>query len=129
MKSELTPSEICNEGVFPLQVFFSMEGKELWVRVKGEVDLESADALRRELEASLDHARPEVLLLDLEGVTFMDSSGLGVILGRYRRLKKQGGRVVICRPQPQVRRLLEISGLSKIMTIHPDGPETAGGVD
>ncbi|KYH31635.1 STAS domain-containing protein [Neomoorella mulderi] len=112
-----------------MQVFFSMEGKELWVRVKGEVDLESADALRRELEASLDHAHPEVLMLDLEGVTFMDSSGLGVILGRYRRLKKQGGRVVICRPQPQVRRLLEISGLSKIMTIHPHGPETAGGVD
>ncbi|MEW8957995.1 hypothetical protein MHOCP_14900 [Moorella humiferrea] len=111
-----------------MQVFFSSEGKELWARVKGEVDLENADLLRRELEASLDHARPQVLLLDLEGVTFMDSSGLGVILGRYRRLKKEGGRVVICRPQPQVRRLLEISGLSKIMTIHPEGPETLGGM-
>ncbi|MDN5344895.1 MAG: hypothetical protein PWQ18_1007 [Clostridia bacterium] len=113
-----------------MQVFFSMEKKELWARVKGEVDLESADHLRQELEASLDHARPEVLLLDLEGVTFMDSSGLGVILGRYRRLKKQGGRVVICRPQPQVRRLLELSGLSKIMTILSEGPERKlGGVE
>jgi stage II sporulation protein AA (anti-sigma F factor antagonist) len=113
-----------------LQVFFSMEGKELWARVKGEVDLESADRLRQELEASLDHARPEVLLLDLEGVTFMDSSGLGVILGRYRRLKKQGGKVVLSRPQPQVRRLLELSGLNKIMTIQAEGPESRrGGVD
>jgi len=107
-----------------------MEGQELQARIKGEVDLETADRLRQELEASLDHARPEVLLLDLAGVTFMDSSGLGVILGRYRRLKKQGGRVVICRPQPQVRRLLELSGLGKIMTIEAGEPATGqGGVD
>ncbi|MBC7325651.1 MAG: anti-sigma factor antagonist, partial [Moorella sp. (in: Bacteria)] len=66
-----------------MQVFFSQEGNELWARIKGEVDLENAGRLRQELEASLDHARPQVLLLDLEGVTFMDSSGLGVILGRY----------------------------------------------
>lgn len=111
-----------------MQVFFSMEGKELQARIKGEVDLETADRLRQELEASLDHARPEVLLLDLAGVTFMDSSGLGVILGRYRRLKKQGGRVILSRPQPQVRRLLEISGLGKIMAIEAAEPVGGQGV-
>ncbi|MGI9861223.1 anti-sigma factor antagonist [Moorella naiadis] len=113
-----------------MQVFFSMEGKELQARIKGEVDLETADRLRQELEASLDHARPEVLLLDLAGVTFMDSSGLGVILGRYRRLKKQGGKVVLARPQPQVRRLLEISGLGKIMAIETgEQVSRQGGID
>ncbi|NLW06398.1 MAG: anti-sigma factor antagonist [Clostridia bacterium] len=104
-----------------------MEGKELWARLKGELDMHSADELRRELEASLDHARPEVLLLDMEGVSFIDSSGLGVILGRYRRLKKQGGRMVICRPKPQVLRLLQLSGLDKIMTIEANGPQNNPG--
>ena len=107
-----------------MQVFFSQEGAKLWARIRGEVDLKSADALRRELEASLDHARPRILCLDLEGVTFIDSTGLGVILGRYRRLAREGGKMVIYHPQPQVRRLLEISGLARLMDIYP--PEGEG---
>lgn len=103
-----------------------MEGKQLWARIKGELDLENADTFRQELEANLDHARPEVLVLDLTGVTFIDSSGLGVILGRYRRLKKEGGKLIIYRPQPQVRRLLELSGLGKIMTIMNENGEQIG---
>lgn len=106
-----------------MQVFFSQEGQALIARVKGELDLSTADRLRQELEASIDHARPRVLYLDLEGVSFMDSSGLGVILGRYRHLTRQGGRVVICRPQPQVQRLLELSGINKLVEIVPDDPE------
>lgn len=113
-----------------MQVFFSMEGKELWARLKGEIDMHAADRLRRELEASLDHARPEVLILDMEGVSFIDSSGLGVILGRYRRLKKEGGTMVICQPKPQVLRLLQLSGLDKIIAIHIEKPErNLGGID
>jgi len=92
--------------------------------------MRSADYLRRELEASLDHARPEILHLDMEGVSFIDSSGLGVILGRYRRLKKQGVRMAIYRPRPQVLRLLQLSGLDKIMTIYTEGPgRNLGGID
>ncbi|WP_157109951.1 anti-sigma F factor antagonist [Thermanaeromonas toyohensis] len=106
-----------------MQVFFSQEGPVLIARIKGEVDLSTAERLRQELEASLDHARAHLLYLDLEGVSFMDSSGLGVILGRYRRLSQKGGKVVICRPQPQVRRLLDLSGLSKIIDIVGEEPE------
>ncbi|HBT47382.1 MAG TPA: anti-sigma F factor antagonist [Peptococcaceae bacterium] len=110
-----------------MQVFFSQEGQALVARIKGELDLGTADRLRQELEASLDHARPRILYLDLEGVSFMDSSGLGVILGRYRRLARQGGKVVICRPQPQVRRLLELSGISKLVDIVSEDPDGFAG--
>lgn len=106
-----------------MQVFFSQEGSALIARVKGEVDLSTADRLRQELESSLEHARAHILCLDLEGVSFMDSSGLGVILGRYRRLSQKGGKVAICRPQPQVRRLLDLAGLSKIMDIVGEEPQ------
>ena len=111
-----------------LQVFFSMEGKDLWARITGEIDMHAAGHLRRELDTSLDHARPESLLLDMKGVTFIDSSGLGVILGRYRRLKKQGGKMIIYKPAPQVLRLLQLSGLDKIMDINAELPKKNPGV-
>lgn len=111
-----------------MQVFFSMEGKALLARIKGELDLDSADRLRQELEASLEHAKPDILVLDMEGVTFIDSSGLGVIMGRYRCLKKQGRKIIITKPQPQVMRLLQLSGLNKIMTISNETIESYPGV-
>ena len=45
----------------------------------------------------------------------MDSSGIGVILGRYKQIKARGGKTMIVRPQPQVDKILELSGLKKIM--------------
>ncbi|MGI9951562.1 anti-sigma factor antagonist [Moorellaceae bacterium AZ2] len=108
-------------------MFFSQDGAALIARIKGELDLGTADRLRHELETSIDHARPRILYLDLEGVSFMDSSGLGVILGRYRRLARQGGKVIICRPQPQVRRLLELSGINKLIEIVSEDPDRSPG--
>ncbi|MGB9663155.1 MAG: STAS domain-containing protein [Moorellaceae bacterium] len=107
-----------------MQIFLSQEGQALVARIKGELDLSTADRLREELEAGISHARPRVLYLDLAGVSFMDSSGLGVILGRYRRLAGEGGKIVICRPQPQIQRLLELSGISKLVEIVAEDAES-----
>ena len=59
----------------------------------GEIDHHAAQSLRREIDAQIDDRLPELLTLDFSGVTFMDSSGVGLILGRGRHIGALGGRM------------------------------------
>lgn len=87
--------------------------------LSGELDLGVADRLRAELDGALERTGANSLLLDLSGVSFIDSSGLGVILGRYRRLSRNGGTVMVTGARPQVRRILELSGLLRVIEERP----------
>lgn len=87
----------------------------LLVRLRGELDLSVADYLRKSLEDNLDKNPINHLVMNLSNVSFIDSSGLGVILGRYKRLSQRGGRVSLVGAQPHVRRILALSGLLTVM--------------
>ncbi|WP_003542572.1 anti-sigma F factor antagonist [Desulfotomaculum nigrificans] len=99
-----------------------IEHKEntLLVRLGGELDLGVADELRLALDKLLHEKKAKHLILNLSRVTFIDSSGLGVILGRYKRLVQQGGQIILVGAQPPVKRILELSGLLQIMQDCPD---------
>lgn len=92
----------------------------LLVRLGGEMDFGVADKLRKALDNELVEKRVKNLVINLSRVTFIDSSGLGVILGRYKRLVNSGGKVILVGAQPQVHRILELSGLVQIMEEYPD---------
>lgn len=96
------------------------EGDVLIVSVYGEFDLSNADFCRRDIEQKISEYKTKHLLFDLGEVTFIDSSGLGVILGRYRRVSESGGKVMISCASPKILRLLELSGLTRLIPIHPD---------
>ena len=85
--------------------------------VRGEVDHHSAKGLREEIDHAMYLYRPETLALDLSGVDFMDSSGLGLILGRYTKLNVLGGKLVVARPTPEIRKLLQLAGADKLFLI------------
>lgn len=87
----------------------------LVVRPGGELDLSVADFIRNNLEESLDREPARNIVFNLSKVSFVDSSVLGVLLGRYKRVAKNGGKIFIVSPQPQVRKILELSGLFRIM--------------
>jgi stage II sporulation protein AA (anti-sigma F factor antagonist) len=87
----------------------------LFVRPQGELDLSVTDDFRKILEDNLKKHPIDHLVFNLSQVSFLDSSGLGVILGRYKRLAQQGGRVSLVGPQPQVHRILTLSGLLTVM--------------
>jgi len=91
----------------------------LIVRLNGDLDLGIADHLRSTLDEALDNQPVRNIILNLAGVSFIDSSVLGVLLGRYKRVMKTGGKVCIVEPQPQVRKILELSGLLRIMDEFP----------
>ena len=71
----------------------------------GEIDHHAAQTLRREIDAQVDDRLPELLTLDFSGVTFMDSSGVGLILGRGRHVSALGGRLTVQNPPRAVRRM------------------------
>lgn len=101
-----------------LQVELEHYRNVLIVRLKGELDHHTADSVRMQMEDAIMRGNSDHVILSLKDLVFMDSSGLGVILGRYKLLKSRGGKMVVCDVNPAVHRLFELSGLFKILTIH-----------
>ncbi|SEO36377.1 anti-sigma F factor antagonist [Propionispora vibrioides] len=91
----------------------------LIVQIEGELDMHGADKFRETIDTALDACGAKNMILDLQDVSFIDSSGLGVILGRYKRLSALDGRILAVHVQPQVAHILELSGLLKIIEVYP----------
>lgn len=104
-----------------MRIDFEVSRNQLLVRLAGELDEHTATQFRESVEARLDEDGERDLLLDLSEVTFIDSSGLGAILGRYKRISQAERRMAVAAASPQVRRILELSGLLKIIPLAGDG--------
>lgn len=89
----------------------------LLVRLQGELDHHSAEQVRLLVDRELGKKGACNLILNLRGLTFMDSSGIGVILGRYRYLERLGRRMALCNVPKTVRKVLDISGVPKIIPV------------
>ncbi|GGD00125.1 anti-sigma F factor antagonist [Pontibacillus chungwhensis BH030062] len=100
-----------------LSVHFETKQHVLLVRLSGELDHHEAENLRNDWQDILSKQNLKHVILNLEALSFMDSSGLGVILGRYKEVKQQGGEMVVCSISPAVQRLFEMSGLFKIIRL------------
>jgi len=96
----------------PLTVTAEQLDDRIRVIAAGEIDMRTAADLRVALDAVLD-GRPSKIMIDLAAVTFMDSTGLGVLVQACTRAGDHG-RVVVINPHPIVRRILEITGLGEL---------------
>lgn len=90
-------------------------GATLVVKLAGEIDQSCAGIIRDKLDRELCLSGIQNMILDFADVVFMDSSGIGMILGRYKQINARGGKMMMIRIQPQVDRVLELSGLKKII--------------
>ncbi|RHW41187.1 anti-sigma F factor antagonist [Neobacillus notoginsengisoli] len=102
-----------------LNIEMEVKGEVLCIRLSGELDHHTAEGLRTNATEAIEAHGIRHIVLNLEGLSFMDSSGLGVILGRYKQLKQLHGELVVCAVTPSVERLLEMSGLFKIIRMEP----------
>lgn len=89
-------------------------GEDLTVLLRGEIDHHSARLLREQIDAAIDKAVPKRLFLDMGGVGFMDSSGIGLIMGRYRRMQTLGGTLTLIHLSETLCRLIRLAGLDRL---------------
>lgn len=83
----------------------------LTVRLDGEIDHSSAAQLRDKIDSKAQSLRPRVLCLDFSGVSFTDSSGVGLVMGRYRQMKLLGGALRVTNMPDSVYKIFAMSGL------------------
>ena len=98
-----------------MEIHASKKGPRMHARLCGELDHHSAEQARNMLDTMLHDITIRDLTLDLSGVTFMDSAGLGVILGRYRILSLRGGKLTVCGMSSAIDRIVRMSGLYAIV--------------
>lgn len=93
------------------------ENRVLTVRLTGEIDHHNAGKMRMEIDEAICHSRPRRLVFDLDGIDFMDSSGLGLIMGRYAVIQRMGGDMILRNPSERVKKIIDLSGLDRIVHI------------
>lgn len=91
----------------------------LLVELKGELDHHTTENARQKIDQQYAEYKLKNIVLDLRGLTFMDSSGIGLIMGRYKNCIEKGGTVVVVSDNAYVEKIFKMSGLQKIINVYP----------
>ena len=84
-------------------------------RLTGEIDHHSAHWLRMDIDTAIQDRSPKELLLDFSEVSFMDSSGVGLVMGRYKNMKERGGRVVLANMPEYIEKVMNLAGMDRLL--------------
>lgn len=98
-----------------LQIMLEHKEKSLVVHLFGELDHHYAIEIREKIDVEIFSSNVDKLIFDFSNVSFMDSSGIGVIMGRYKMMQARGGCVVLAAVNQNVEKLMSVSGLRKII--------------
>ncbi|SEF55005.1 anti-anti-sigma regulatory factor, SpoIIAA [Caloramator fervidus] len=98
-----------------MQLVFDKKDDVLIVKMIGELDHHSAEEVRIKLDNKIDETGLNKIIFDFAGVNFMDSSGIGVVIGRYKKVKEFNGKVALINLKPHVKKVFELGGLFKII--------------
>lgn len=109
-----------------MNVVFKQVKNALIIKPEGEIDAESAKMMRRKIDIEYDTLAVRDMIFDMTNVWFMDSSGIGMIIGRYKRVKALNGVVKIFGADKTVRRIIELSGLGTIVKVYTNEKEAVG---
>lgn len=97
-----------------MQLELTRESGILTAALIGELDHHAAAELRQKIDTAILSCRPRRLMLDLSRLTFMDSSGIGLIMGRYRLMTSLEGDLRLTGTSPRMERMIRLSGLDKL---------------
>lgn len=108
-----------------MAVEINVTGEVVTAYISGELDHHSARFIREEIDSAVEFNMPTLLILNFEGVSFMDSSGIGLVMGRYRNLSKTGAQLHITGASPQIYKVFKLAGIERLArledTIHYKG--------
>ena len=103
------------KGGNELEVIFAVSEHILIAELLGELDHHAAEYVREDIDDAMRENSASCLVLDFSKVRYMDSSGIGVLLGRYRKLSASGGEVVIASCSETVKNILNMAGIFSLM--------------
>ena len=101
---------------------FDVERRDrtLVLTLHGEIDHHSAVQVRTRMDELIWEEKPEKTVLDLSAIEFMDSSGLGLIMGRYSLMQRLGGELTLKNPNPRIVKIFALAGLERMVKIEED---------
>ncbi len=103
-----------------LEVEMFIKRNILYIRFNGELDQNNVEKIRKKVIDLIVKYNIRYLVFNFKNLNFMDSSGIGFIIGRYNYLKKINGSIILCSMNEQIKRIVMLSGLQKICTIKKD---------
>ncbi len=98
-----------------MEIIYEMRGSILVAELYGEMDHHASEKIRKELDDMMELYGVRHLVFDFERVKFMDSAGIGIVLGRYRKLQKEGGSVLITQCSQKIRTILHMAGVFSVI--------------
>ena len=98
-----------------MEIIFDVMGSALVAELFGELDHHAAEKIRERIDEALDSHGSSGLVFDFSGVTFMDSAGIGMVLGRYRKMGESGGRIAIVSCSKTIRNILNMAGIFSVI--------------
>ena len=109
-----------------LDIISKDAGRELTLTLRGELDHHGAKDVMQRMELALDAALPLKLTLDFSGVSFMDSSGIAVVMRAQKRMRALGGGAVLRQVPPQAKRVFDAAGIFRIIPLEEGGSSDEG---
>lgn len=103
-----------------MEIIQSGRGRDLTLALRGELDHHGAQEALRSMELALDAALPERLTLDFSGVSFMDSSGIAVVMRAHRRLRTLGGSITLKSVPPQAKKVFAAAGIPRVIPLEEE---------
>ncbi len=99
-----------------MPVEIDIDEKSVTAYISGEIDHHNAAKLRNEIDEAVENAYPEILVLDFGGVSFMDSSGIGLVMGRYKLMRNLSGKVIIQNAPKAIKKVMRMAGIEKLLS-------------
>ena len=100
-----------------MNIKYEPSNKTLFFEITEEIDHYMVEKLRRKADDEIIRLLPRKIVFDFSNVTFMDSAGIGLILGRYKMIKMLGGSLELINVSPKLNKIFELSGVTKIMSL------------
>ncbi len=100
-----------------MELYIKRKNKTLIVKIYGEIDHHTSQEIRRKIETALEEVGGRNIIFDFENVSFMDSSGIGMMIGRYKQLHSFGGRISIYKANEKIKEIIRLSGLLYLIPI------------
>jgi stage II sporulation protein AA (anti-sigma F factor antagonist) len=91
-------------------------GDKIFAVLSGEIDHDSLSSIRTIIDAEIENSVPSLLVLDFGAVSFMDSSGIGLILGRMRLLNSMGAQIAVTGASGYPEKIIRLAGLSRLIS-------------